>query len=137
MSKLSVEDSLILSYYSSGHSYQHIQKLLREQNGIDLEDRKLGYRMDRIKDKMECKTQFQMGYKYNQMLTDDLFENMRFKHTEQLRHSKLDAFDQGKLVGKNQAAMIYKQHDIRKGIFIGVGLGIALGVAITSFITTL
>lgn len=62
--KLTALDSEIFLCYTMGYSYAETQDHIKNKLDIDLNGRKLGYRLDTLKKKFECETQLQLGYKY-------------------------------------------------------------------------
>lgn len=64
ISTLTKEENRILEMYSRGESYEVIQENLRQEYGMNYSNKKLGHKMGEIKKKMNCETQFQMGYIY-------------------------------------------------------------------------
>jgi hypothetical protein len=61
---LTKEEERVLEMYSRGESYEVIQENLYLEHGMEYSKKKLGHKMGEIKKKMNCETQFQMGYLY-------------------------------------------------------------------------
>ena len=71
------QEERILEMYSRGESYEVIQENLYVEHGIKYTNKKLGHKMGEIKKKMNCETQFQMGYLYGRRESYHLQFNIR------------------------------------------------------------
>lgn len=134
---LTVLERRILELYSQGLEYELIQSKLMEEFSEDLSGKRLGYKMGRIKRKMNCQTQFELGCLYTQDLMNRKMELLKQNHENEKVYIESEQFRKGKHIGieigKNQPGN--KDNSLYTGIGIATifWLAIAYGFYYASY----
>jgi hypothetical protein len=117
--ELTCLEKRILTLYSQGESYRRIQRELRKETGENFDKRKLGERMGEIKKKMNCQTQFQMGYKYATGNKLKLIETIKINFENKKEFVKNESFKRGEDAGFIQGKIQTEDKKMNRGLYAG------------------
>jgi len=117
---LTEQENQILRLYAMGKEYEEIIQTLFEEFGEKFNNRTLGYKMGAIKKKLDCKTQFQVGYQYSHKEFQSIVESLKDQHDIVLKKAEVKYFSDGYKKGHDESLTRIQSNETSFGIIMGV-----------------